>query len=81
MVARGWIVFVLALAVLLSAGAAQAKRSPRFAEREAITAALPAYFRSEPVGCVWLDISVSNNGKYAIANPVYLNAVLTPCLR
>ena len=43
--------------------------------------ALPAYLRSEPVGCVWLDVSVSNNGKYAVAAPVYLNALRQPCVR
>jgi hypothetical protein len=78
---RRTIVALLALVALVSTGAAQAKRPPRSGEREAITAALPAYFRSEPVGCVWLDISVSNNGRYATASPVYLNALHPPCAR
>jgi hypothetical protein len=81
MTAHRWIVSLLALAVLLPAGAAQAKRSPQLGEREAITAALPAWMRGEPVGCVWLDVSVSNNGKFATATPVYLNALKPPCAR
>ena len=75
---------IFAVAVLVSAGLAgtvQAKRAPRLSERAAITAALPAFLRSEPVGCVWLNITVSNNGKYAIAAPVYLNALRAPCLQ
>src|SRR4051794_15949058 len=64
------------------AGSANAARKPTFREREAITAALPAWFRRYPVGCVAVDIVVSKNGKYAEADPVFLNArVGTPCLR
>jgi hypothetical protein len=80
---RGW--FLLLAVVVLAAtgitGVAQAKRPPRLSERAAITKALPAFLRSEPVGCVWLDVIVSNNNKYAIAAPVYLNARHPPCLR
>ena len=72
-------VALVALSAL--AGVAQAKRPPSLTERAAITVALPAYLRKEPVGCVWLDVSVSNNGKYAIAAPMYLNALHAPCLR
>jgi hypothetical protein len=72
---------VAVLAASTLAGGAQAKRPPSLSERAAITLALPAYLRNEPVGCVWLDVSVSNNGKYAIAAPVYLNARQPPCAR
>ncbi|HEX7625690.1 MAG TPA: hypothetical protein VF379_01445 [Gaiellaceae bacterium] len=75
------LVAMLVLGALMLAGAAQAKRAPQLSEREAITAALPAFLRNEPVGCVWLDVSVSNNGKYAIASTVYLNALHPPCAR
>lgn len=72
---------VVVLAATGFTGEVQAKRPPRLSERAAITKALPAFLRSEPVGCVWLDVSVSNNSKYAIAAPVYLNALHPPCLR
>lgn len=81
---KGRFLSVAAVALVASAalvGAAQAKRPPTLSERAAITLALPAYLRSEPVGCVWLDVSVSNNGKYAIAAPMYLNADRAPCAR
>jgi hypothetical protein len=70
-----------ALAFLVLVGAAQAKRAPSLTERAAITLALPAFLRNEPVGCVWLDVSVSNNEKYAIVAPMYLNATRPPCAR
>jgi hypothetical protein len=79
-----WRIAIAAVAVvgvLTLAGAGQAKRAPLLAERAAITQALPAYLRNEPVGCVWLDISVSSNGRFAIVAPVYLNATRLPCLR
>jgi hypothetical protein len=73
------VVAVVAASALV--GVAHAKRPPNLSERAAITLALPAYLRNEPVGCVWLDVSVSNNGKYAIAAPMYLNALHPPCAR
>jgi hypothetical protein len=79
---RSLLVTSLAVAALLAlTGAAQSKRPPRLGERAAITSALPAFLRSEPVGCVWLDVSVSNNGRYAITTPTYLNALHPPCQR
>ena len=62
-----------------NAGPASAACKPTFKEREAITAALPAWLRRYPVGCVALDITVSKNGKYATVDPVFLNATHEPC--
>lgn len=72
---------VLCAAALTLASAAAAARQPSLREREAITAALPAWFQKEPVGCVWLRISVSANGKFALAAPTYLNATTRTCSR
>ena len=78
---RAGIVAVVLLAALGLAGSVAAKRAPRLGERAAITGALPTFLRNEPVGCVWLDITVSTSGKYAIAAPVYLSPVRPACLR
>src|SRR6266511_231237 len=56
-----------------------AAREPTFREREAITAAMPAWLRRYPVGCIWLEISVSKDGRYAEAGPGFLNARRPPC--
>jgi len=75
-------VAALVLASALVAGSsATASRQPTLKEREALTAALPQWLQKYPVGCVWLDITVSNNGEYAIVGPVFLNALHEPCLR
>lgn len=58
-----------------------AERAPTPRQRAALTLALPSSIRSDPVGCVWLSIAVSNNGKYAIVAPVFLDATRMPCLR
>jgi hypothetical protein len=70
----------LACALTLAASAAGA-REPTFKEREALTQALPAPFRSYPVGCVWLEMSVSTSGTYAVVSPGFLSAQHLPCLR
>jgi hypothetical protein len=69
------------LLLVVLAPAALAARPPSFAERAAITAALPSFLQREPVGCVWLRITVSTNGKFAIAAPTYLNATTKLCRR
>jgi hypothetical protein len=74
-------VAVAVLGALVVAGAVEARQPPRLGEREAITQALPAFLRNQPVGCVWLDVSVSNNRRWGTATPVYLNASRPPCLR
>jgi hypothetical protein len=63
------------------AGAATLARQPTLNERQAITQALPSRFRKDPIGCVWLETTVSNNGQYAIAAPQFLNALHMPCLK
>jgi hypothetical protein len=76
------IVGLSAVAALLAfPSLASAERSPTFKEREAITAALPKWFQREPVGCVWLEINVSRNGRYAIAGPNFLNVSTPLCGR
>jgi len=80
-VARSISVVVALTFALVFTASAPAAREPTFKEREALTAALPPWLQREPVGCVWLDIRVSNNGRYATAGPVYLNALHLPCLR
>ena len=75
------LVAALALTVATDAGAARAARQPTFKEREAITLALPTWLRGYPVGCVWLSMSVSNNGRYAIVAPGFLNATHRPCVK
>jgi hypothetical protein len=69
------------LAFVTGVGSTDAARQPMFKEREALTLALPASFRRYPIGCVWLSISVSNNGRYAIVAPGFLNATRPPCLQ
>jgi hypothetical protein len=72
---------VACVAAAVRSASADAARKPTFKEREGVTAALPAWFRRYPVGCVAVDIIVSNNGKFAQADPIFLNADRQPCLR
>ena len=71
-------------AALSTASAALAARPPTFKEREAITAALPAFMRTTPVECLWLEVRVSSRDRrYAWVGGLYLNT-MTPgsrCLR
>ncbi len=64
----------VAACALLTAAVASAARPPTHTEREAITQALPAFVRNVPVECVWLDIRVSHNPRYAYVGSEYLNA-------
>jgi hypothetical protein len=65
-----------------SASAASSARQPTLKERAAITAALPQWLRQDPVGCVWLDISVSSiDRRFAKIEPRFLNATHEPCVR
>jgi hypothetical protein len=75
---------VPALAAAVVAGAvagSAAARPPTLTERAAVTAALPAFLRAEPVGCVWLDVALSKNGRWAKVTPTFLNAETMPCLK
>jgi hypothetical protein len=49
-----------------------AARDPTYNERVYIARALPAYIRSVPAGCVYLDTRVSTSGAYARVEPVWL---------
>jgi hypothetical protein len=70
----------IATLALLIPASALAARQPTLAEREAITAALPADFKRYPVGCVFLRTAVSNDGRYATVTPLFLNALRQPCV-
>ena len=63
------------------AHSASLARQPTPAERAAIIRALPSYFLSYPIGCIWLDITVSNNGRYARVAPQDLNAGSPTCAK
>jgi hypothetical protein len=69
------------LAFVTGVGSTDAARQPTFKEREALALALPAPFRRYPIGCVWLRMSVANNGRYAIVAPEFLNATRSPCVQ
>ena len=56
-------------------------RQPTIKEREGITTAMPAWLRRYPVGCVWLEISVSSNGRYAKVGYGVVNPMKRPCSR
>ena len=60
---------------------AVAARSPTLGEREAIVHALPSLVRSAPVECMWLKVRVSNGGRYALADPTYMNFRTSRCAR
>jgi len=59
---------------LLFVSAALAARPPTLKEREAITAALPAFVRNIPVECLWLEIRVSTRDtRYASVGGLFMN--------
>lgn len=74
---------LLILSVSVPAAVARSTvRTPTLKERAAITAALPEWLRRYPVGCVWLDISVSStNARFARVAPEFLNATQQACVR
>jgi hypothetical protein len=71
----------LILVALALAVDVQAARPPSGPERAAITRALPAWFRAYPVGCVWLIIRVSTNGRYALVEEGVNNPRRAPCVK
>ena len=71
----------VSLAFVTGVGSSNAARQPTFKEREALTVALPESFLRYPVGCVWLRMSMSNNGRYAMVAPEFLNATRPPCVQ
>jgi len=68
------VAFVVCCSCAAVAGAATVARQPTVAERNAIIQALPSYFRKFPIGCIWLDVTVSISGRYARVVPQDLNA-------
>ena len=68
-------------AIGLGARSAGAARKPTFKEREALTVAMPAWLRRYPVGCVWLDFSLSKNGRYAAGGYGVVHPTRRPCLK
>ena len=76
---------VFAALALVAAGLAPAgagaSRQPTFSEREALTAALPSWLQQYPVGCVWLEITLAGDGRYAQVTPGFLNALHEPCVK
>src|SRR5205823_14900055 len=63
----------VAVAPTSIASGASASRAPTLREREAMTKALPQDVRNTPVECLWLDIRVSRNARYALVSGAYLN--------
>ena len=63
------------------AGQAGHARNPTFKEREAITSALPKSLKRDPVGCVYLQIRASSDGRFARVGVGLLNALHEPCVR
>jgi hypothetical protein len=78
---RAAITGALGLIALALAFDAAAARPPTNPERAAVTQALPAWFRNYPVGCVWLIIRVSNNGRYAFVAEGLNNPRQDPCVK
>jgi len=64
-----------AAAVIAGTGASRVgrARNPTLKEREGITAGLPKYFQRQPVGCVYLPIRVSSDGRFTRAGVDFLN--------
>jgi hypothetical protein len=69
------------MATLVLVPVAAAARPPSLAEREAITLALPKYFRDAPVECIWIDIRVSRDPRFAKAGADMLNLRRPRCAR
>src|SRR3989442_861150 len=69
---------MVAVAALGIAAVGVAARQPTRAERQAITNALPKDIRAMPVGCVWLNIRVSKDPRYAYVAPEVINTTPPP---
>ena len=74
-------VLLVALVVAAVGAGSAAARPPTLKERASVTAALPKFLRAEPVGCVWLDLEMSKDGRWAKVTPTFLNAETMPCLK
>ncbi len=65
----------------LAALPAKASRPPTLNERSALMLAMPSWLAKDPVGCVFVVMSVSNNSQYAMVGAEFLNATRSPCDR
>jgi hypothetical protein len=63
------------------AGQAGHARNPTLKERAGITAGLPKWLQRDPVGCIYLPIRVSSDGRFARAGVAFLNWPHGPCVR
>ena len=72
-----------ALAAAVFAGTASTghARNPTIKERAGITAGLPKSLQRDPVGCIYLPIRVSSDGRFARAGVDFLNWKHDPCAR
>lgn len=64
---------VIAAAVLAGTTSTGHARHPTLKERAGITAGLPKSLQRDPVGCVYLPIRVSSDGRFARAGVDFLN--------
>jgi hypothetical protein len=88
---RSFVVVGLAVALIAFAAAAAAvfagttstghARDPTIKERAGITAGLPKSLQRDPVGCIYLPIRVSSDGRFARAGVDFLNWKHGPCAR
>ena len=69
---RALLAIAVAILVLVFPQESIAAKKPSLDERRDITRALPRSLRRTPAECVWIDIRVSNNSKWAIAEPHFL---------
>src|SRR5262249_25109023 len=72
---------VAAAAVFAGTTSAGHARNPTLKEREGITAGLPKWLQRDPVGCVYLPIRVSSDGRFARVGVSFLNWKHEPCVR
>ena len=56
-------------------------RNPTLKERAGVTAGLPKWLQRDPVGCIYLPIRVSSDGRFARAGVAFLNWQHKPCGR
>jgi hypothetical protein len=74
------VTLVAFVCALVSVVAATAARTPTLHERAAITGALPQWLQRYPIGCVYLSISVSSNGRFAKVTPEAFYPAKKSCL-
>jgi hypothetical protein len=75
------IAFAAAAAVFAGTTSTGHARNPTLKERAGITAGLPKSLQRIPVGCIYLPIRVSSDGRFARAGAAFLNWQHAPCAR